>query len=100
VTELNVQEQAEKVAEYLALASQLKKDSSEADYIRANQLSWELAMWLPAEIYNQIMDAIVNPNDGANILTAVIGVRKLLLGHHAGMLGSCNVGIHAPGAGE
>ena len=59
-----IREQAEKVAEYLAFARQLNEESSMNDWVRANQLSWELAMWLPEEIYNAMVQAIANPNSG------------------------------------
>lgn len=42
--ELKVREQAVRVAEYLALARNLKEDSPDSDYRTANQLSWELSM--------------------------------------------------------
>lgn len=95
-----VQEQATRVAEYLALARRLKKDSPETDYERANQLSWELAMWLPEEIYKQMTRAIATPGPDVNELTVSIAVRKLLLGDKAGNLGPDNIAHHAPGIGK
>jgi hypothetical protein len=82
-----VQEQAARVAEYLALARMLKDSSPESDYERANQLSWELAMWLPDEIYKQMTTAIARPNQDVNELSVVISIRKLLLGRKAGKPG-------------
>lgn len=95
-----VQEQAARVAEYLALARRLKEDSSESDYERANQLSWELAMWLPDEIYRQMTIAIVRPSADINELSVAISVRKLLLEDRAGNLGADEVAQHAPGIGK
>ena len=95
-----VQEQAARVAEYLALARRLKEDSPETDYERANQLSWELAMWLPEEIYKQMTLAIAIPGPEVNELTVSIAVRKLLLGDKAGNLESANIAHHAPGIGK
>jgi len=95
-----VQEQAARVAEYLALARRLKDTSSESDYEHANQLSWELAMWLPDEIYKQMTTAIVRPNQDVNPLSVAISVRKLLLGGKAGNLGPDDVAHHAPGIGK
>lgn len=95
-----VQEQAARVAEYLALARRLKKDSPESDYERANQLSWELAMWLPEEIYKQMTLAISNPGPDVNELTVSIAVRELLLGNKAGNLGANDIAHHGPGIGE
>ena len=97
--EQKAREQAEKVAEYLALARQLKNNSPEDDYIKANQLSWELAMWLPEDIYKKTVQAIVNPNADTNELTAVIDVRKLLLKKKAGTLSQENIAHHAPDIG-
>ena len=94
------QEQATRVAEYLALARRLKEDSPESDYERANQLSWGLAMWLPDEIYKQMTNAIVRPNREVNELTVAISVRRLLLGEKAGRLGVDDIAHHAPGIGK
>jgi len=95
-----VQEQAARVAEYLALARRLKESSPESDYERANQLSWELAMWLPDEIYKQMTTAIVQPNHDVNELSVAISVRQLLLGEKAGNLGPDDIAHHAPGIGK
>jgi len=95
-----VQEQAARVAEYLALARRLKESSPESDYERANQLSWELAMWLPDEIYKQMTFAIARPNQNVNELSVAISVRKLLLGEKAGNLGPDDIAHHAPGIGK
>jgi hypothetical protein len=95
-----VQEQAARVAEYLALARGLKESSPESDYERANRLSWELAMWLPDETYKQMTTAIARPNQDVNELSVAISVRKLLLGGKAGNLGPDDVAHHAPGIGK
>jgi len=98
--ERKTRERAEKVAEYLALARQLKETSPEEHYIKANQLSWELAMWLPEDIYRQTALAIAQPNMESNELTAVIAVRKLLLKESSGNLSADDVLHHAPGIGK
>ena len=95
-----VQSQAARVAEYLALARRLRESSPGADYERANQLSWELAMWLPDEVYRQMTRAIVNPNETVNELTVTIAVRKLLLADKAGDLDADEIAHHAPGIGR
>ncbi len=95
-----VQEQAARAAEYLALARRLKASSSEDDYERANRLSWELAMWLPEEVYKQMVLAIVHPNKDANELSVTVSVRKLLLGTTAGNLSKDDIAHHAPGIGS
>jgi len=98
--ERKAREQAEKVAEYMALARQLKKKSTEEEYRKANRLSWELAMWLPEEIYKETVQAIANPSEETNELSAVIGVRKLLLKEKAGALSQDDIAHHAPGIGK
>jgi hypothetical protein len=95
-----VQEQAARVSEYLALARRLKKDSPVSDYEKANQLSWELAMWLPEETYKEMTQAVVNPSKDINELSVVVSVRKILLGDKAGQLGQDDIAHHAPGIGE
>lgn len=95
-----VQEQAAKVAEYLALTRRLKESSPGYDYERANQLSWELAMWLPAEIYKQMTFSIARSDKDVNELTVTISVRNLLLGDRAGNLVPDDIAHHAPGIGK
>lgn len=95
--EVKVRERAEKVAEYISLARSLRESSTEDEYRKANRLSWELAMWLPEDIYNQMVLAIVNANQTTNELTVIIAVRKLLLKEKAGNLTTDQVAHHAPG---
>jgi hypothetical protein len=98
--ELKVREQAVRVAEYLALARNLKAESSDSDYRKANQLSWELAMWLPENIYKEMVRAITAPNEKTNELSTVVSVRKLLLQKEAGNLTPEDIAHHAPGIGK
>ncbi len=98
--DLKVREQAVRVAEYLAIARSLKEDSPESDYRKANQLSWELAMWLPEDIYKEMVRAIASPGGNANELTTVVAVRSLLLKGKAGDLTSKDIAHHAPGVGK
>jgi hypothetical protein len=98
--EFKVREQAAKVAEYMSLARNLKKDSSEEDYRKANTLSWELAMWLPDDVYKSMGNALSNPDDSNNPLSVVIAVRKVLLDSKAGDLTSNDVIHHAPEIGK
>jgi hypothetical protein len=98
--DLKIREQAIRVAEYLALARSLKVDSTESEYRKANQMSWELAMWLPEEVYKEMVNAIAKPNKDANELTTVISVRSLLLQDKAGGLKADDIAHHAPGIGQ
>jgi len=98
--ELRAKQQAEKVAEYMALARMLKESSSEEDYQRANKLAWELAIWLPDKVYKSMGRALSKPNSEFNPLSVVISVRKELLGSAAGDLTQAEVIHHAPGIGK
>jgi hypothetical protein len=98
--DLKVREQAVRVAEYLALARNLKEESPDTDYRKANQLSWELAMWLPEDIYKEMVVSIATPNEETNVLSTVVSVRKLLLQKNAGNLTTENIVHHAPGIGN
>jgi hypothetical protein len=42
------------IAEYMALATHLHEDSPRADYVRVNQLAWQLVMDLPADVYRTV----------------------------------------------
>lgn len=95
-----VKEQAARMAEYLALARRLREDSPEADYRKANQLSWELAMWLPEDIYKEMSVALVRPNSEVNELSVVVSIRKLLLKDKSGNLSIEDIAHHAPGIGK
>jgi hypothetical protein len=95
--ELKLREQAVGVAEYLALARSLTEQSTVEDYRNANRLSWELAMWLPEDIYKEMTKSIVKPTIDTNELTTVLQVRKLLLQANAGNLNSEEIAHHAPG---
>lgn len=90
-----VQEQAAAVAEYMALATDLGDSSESSDFRRANQLSWELAMWLPEEIYKKMTSALTNATPELNRLTIVSEVRKLLLGDVAGNITHDHIAFHA-----
>ena len=98
--DFKVREQAARVAEYMALAHQLKPDSSEEDYRTANRFAWELAMWLPPDVYKALAQALIVPSKEVNILSIVIQVRKILLGDQAGNLIEENIISHAPNIGR
>ena len=98
--EIKVREQASKVAEYMEFARHLREDSKPADYQKANRLAWELAMWLPSDVYKRMAESLVNPNEQNNPLEVVIAVRKLLLDDKAGDLAADNILSHSPGIGK
>jgi hypothetical protein len=84
--DLKVREQSTKIAEYMALTRDLCATSSIEDYRKANHLSWELALWLPADIYRSVSKAMADPSQDTNIMSVIIDVRKLLLDEKAGDL--------------
>lgn len=98
--EVKVRERAERVAKYISLARSLREESTEDEYRKANRLSWELAMWLPEEIYSQMVLAIASPDKKNNELTVVIAVRKLLLKENSGNLTENQIAHHAPRIGK
>jgi hypothetical protein len=97
--DLKAREQAATAAEYIALARNLQNTSSEADYRRANQLAWELALWLPAQLYRDLSSALGNPQSAENnILAVLVKIRKLLL-TDSGNLTADDIIHHAPNIG-
>jgi hypothetical protein len=98
--DFKVREQGAKVAEYMALARNLREDSAEQDYRSANRLAWELAMWLPTDVYKVLGRALASPSEEANPLVVAIKVRKILLGSAAGDLVPNDIIQHAPGIGK
>lgn len=97
---MRVREQAAKVAEYMALARDLNDSSSSDEYRRANQLAWELALWLPKDVYKSLSQALTIPDEKINPLSVVVEVRRLLLEGKFGTLTQNEVLIHAPGIGR
>ena len=97
--ELKVREQAVRVAEYLSLATTLKGNSPDSDYRKANQLNWELAMWLPEEIYKKLACATTSSTIENSVVT-VLSVRAALLKEKAGTLTKQDITYHAPGIGR
>ncbi len=98
--EIKIREQAAKVAEYMELARNLRENSPESDYQKANRLAWELAMWLPSPVYKRMAESLVRPNEENNPLEVVVDVRRLLLGEKAGDLTANNILCHKPGIGK
>lgn len=63
-------------------------------------MSWELAMWLPEDVYKSLGKAMSSPSKDINPLSVVIDVRKVLLSEKAGELTPEDVIHHAPGVGK
>ena len=96
--DVRIREQAAKTAEYLSLAWQLGADEDKQTYRRANQLGWELALYLPPDVYRHVCAAIATPGDDQNVLTALLAVRQHLLGKQTGDLVADELLLHAPNA--
>lgn len=93
---VRVKEQASKTAEYLAYAWRLKEEQDDAIYVKANQLGWELALYLPADVYRHVRDAVYDPKPDRWVGTALIEVRRHLLKSQAGDLSSEEIALHDP----
>jgi len=99
--DFKVREQAARVAEYMAIARELKETDPPELYRKMNQLSWELAMWLPGHLYKSMSKSIVDLNDeNNNPLTVVIAIREYLLNKKNTGLASEEILHHAPGIGR
>ena len=91
----------EKVAEYLILAANLRADAPREDYVRANRLSFELAMILPASIYRFVVRSIREGTPDCNIMRAAVMVRCWLHGGaDDGLSGNDDLAFHSPGIGK
>ena len=98
--DMRVREQAAKVAEYMALARDLRCDADTETFKRVNQLAWELALWLPADIYKTLAVAVTSPSEQINPLSVISSVRKILLEGKHGELTPDEILNHAPGIGN
>lgn len=93
-------EKAAKVAEYLAHQMFLTEKTPIEEYIKVNQMAWELALWVPKDLYVEIAQAAAMPDKNRNFFSAIIKARKLLLKEKAGDLSMEHALIHYPGAGK
>lgn len=96
---LKARERAEKVAEYLSLYY-----TNSQNYERLNQLSWELSLWLPADVYANMGKALKNIGPEMDvkkktILDILIDVRKGLL-KDPGNLKADDIVVHAKDIGK
>lgn len=84
-----------KLAEYLSIAPCLTETDPPELYRRANQLALELAMLLPANIFELIGPAL---SPGGNIFNVIFEARKQF--GHLEPLNPDTVFLHAPGIGK
>jgi hypothetical protein len=74
--DLNRREQAVKVAELLSLV----KSGTAADIMKANQLSWELSLWLPSDTAKALAKVLARAVGAPSRNKLLIDVRCILLG--------------------
>jgi hypothetical protein len=91
-------EEASAVAEYVALAWSLRDNDDAQTYRRVNQLSWQLFLWLPTDVYRQLGRGL--QNDPKELVDSLVAIRRVLLGRDAGNLGDQDIIVHGPGFGR
>jgi hypothetical protein len=74
--EITRRDQAARVAELLALV----KSGTREDVIKANQLSWEMSLWLPPEVAKTLAKVLAKAPDAPNHTKLLIEIRCILLG--------------------
>jgi hypothetical protein len=92
--DIKVRERAARVAEYLSLYY-----GNSQNFQKLNQLSWELSLWLPSDIYTSIGPALKNIGpqmdlDKETLLDILIKTRKYLLKDNCGDLTNDNIMVH------
>jgi hypothetical protein len=99
--ELKTREQAAKIAEYASRAFFLKSTDNDEAYQRANQLSWELFLLLPTDVYRKLGRGLREKQNVGELVESLLDVRKVLLGKtSAGDLNGNDFIIHSPNIGR
>ncbi len=88
-----------KIAEYLALATDLRDNDPTDNYRRANTLSMDLAMNLPEELYRALGQVLVS-DKRVDVFKLVVRIRKWWMGVDAGDVSTNDIIYHAPNIGE
>ena len=78
--DIRIREQASKIAEYLSITVGERMDPNmKIDRVKANQLAWELVLWLPDDLYLELKDALNPKNNGKNnVFKVLIKIREFL----------------------
>ena len=94
-----VEELVPKIMEYLVLARTLSESdkNSSPDFRRANMLAWELAIWLPVELYKMLYPASILNKE---LLDFLIALRLYVRGRTQEELMPGMIISHAPGIGK
>ncbi len=74
--QIEVRKRAEQVARYLSLRAE---NASETRPSELNQIAWELALWLPADLYRKLAHAVVDTDGHTKWKPLLIEIRKVLL---------------------
>jgi hypothetical protein len=74
--ELNRRDQAARVAELLALV----RAGASSDIAKANQLSWEMSLWLPAETARKLAKYLAKASGAPDHTALLLEIRCILLG--------------------
>jgi hypothetical protein len=97
--ELTAHAQGAKIAEYASIVFRgLEGNDPPEKYQRANQLSWELFLWLPPDTYRKLGAGLTG--DRVKLADAMTLVRRQLLKDRAGNLGPNDIIVHHPGIGK
>ncbi|HRP03085.1 MAG TPA: hypothetical protein PLE30_10610 [Candidatus Kapabacteria bacterium] len=78
--EIERNKQSSKIAEFLSFWVEAKPDINSEDRQRLNQLSYEMSLWLPVEIYNELAKTLQNIPGSKTAKDILIGIRKIYHG--------------------
>ncbi|HAT73632.1 MAG: hypothetical protein US30_C0009G0027 [Candidatus Moranbacteria bacterium GW2011_GWF2_36_839] len=79
--EIRVREQSSKIAQYLSIVEANRlSPSDDFDFKKANELAWELLLWLPEELYLKLKQALDPKNNAEenNTFKVLLEIRKHL----------------------
>lgn len=99
--ELKAHEQRAKIAEYASIAFFLGGDNPDPEKLRrANQLAWELFLWLPDDAFRALIRGVASDRGIPHLVEALIILRKRFLRADAGTLGPDDFVLHGAGLGK
>jgi len=92
--DIEIRKRAEQVAKYLSLL--FCNVCNHSNTVELNRMSWELAMWLPADIYCKLAHAVVERDVEGQWTPLIIEIRKILLKNQEDGLVAENIVFHIP----
>lgn len=93
--DLKAREQAAKVSEYVAL---YHHDPN--NFLKMNQLSFELFLWLPEDIYKNLGKALIREKGAKNLGEILVDIRKILLKDKAEHISDDDLIVHGKDIGK